>query len=59
MGSVYRESYTKPVPPGAEFFTRKGRRFARWQDSRSRTHTAPTTTTDNGDVRIVRESPSS
>ncbi len=32
MGTVYRKTFTKPVPAGAETFTRKGQRFARWKD---------------------------
>ncbi len=30
--AVYRKTYTKPLPAGAELLTRKGERFARWQD---------------------------
>src|SRR5262249_170648 len=32
MGSVFKKTYTKPVPPGADVITRQGRRFARWKD---------------------------
>ena len=40
MGTVYKESYTKPLPSGAEIFSRKGERFARWKDAKGKTHTA-------------------
>ena len=49
MGTVYRETYTKPLPPGAEVFMRKGERFARWTDSRGRKHTAKVTTPTEGE----------
>ena len=29
MGTVYRKTFTKPLPAGAEVFIRKGERFAR------------------------------
>ena len=29
MGTVYRETYTKPIPTDAEVFTRNNQRFAR------------------------------
>jgi len=34
--AVYRETYTNPMPNGAEVFTREGQRFARWTDRRGR-----------------------
>ena len=39
MGTVYRETYTKPLPDDAERFTRKGERFARWTDKGGRKRT--------------------
>ena len=41
MGTVFRKQVTRPLPPGAETFVRKGQRFARWKDKRGRTRTAP------------------
>ena len=55
MGSVYRESYTKPLPNGAELFTRKGERFARWTDKRGRKRAAKVTTGRDGSPRVVSE----
>src|SRR5262245_52999571 len=31
MGSVFKKTFTKPVPADAEMFEKKGRRFARWR----------------------------
>jgi hypothetical protein len=41
MASVFRQTYKRPVPPGADIITRKGERLARWKDRRGRTQTAP------------------
>jgi hypothetical protein len=56
MGSVFRKTTTRPLPPGAEIFTRKGERFARWK-TKGKTRTAPLTTGAGGANRIVTESP--
>ncbi len=57
MGTVYRKTFTKPVPPSAETFTRKGQRFARWKDRKGKTRTAPLTTGKDGADRLTLESP--
>ena len=57
MGSVYRETYTKPIPAGAELFTRDGKRFARWKNSKGRKQVSPVTTGKDGSDRLVIESP--
>ncbi len=57
MGTVYRKTFTKPVPPAAETFTRKGQRFARWKDRKGKTRTAPLTTGKDGADRLTLESP--
>ena len=41
MSNLRRVPYTKPLPAGAEVFTRKGRRFARWTDRKGRRREAP------------------
>jgi len=53
MGTVYKKSYTKPLPVDAELFTRKGQRFARWKDNKGRKQTTPVTTGKDGSDRIV------
>jgi len=53
MASVFRKTYTKPLPDSAEAFTRKGERFARWKDGKGKKRTAPLISGRNGLDRIV------
>ncbi len=53
MGSVYRKTATKPLPAGAELFTRNGERFARWKSAKGKTRTASVTVGRDGSDRIV------
>lgn len=57
MGTVFKKTFTKPLPPGAEIFVRKGERFARWRDRKGKTRTAPLTGGRDGSDRVVIESP--
>jgi hypothetical protein len=57
VGSVFKKTYTKPLPAGAELLTRKGQRFARWKDKKGRTRTAPLTQGKEGTDRLLLESP--
>jgi len=43
MGTVYKETFTKPLPTGAKIIVRKGQRLAQWQDAKGKTRTAPLT----------------
>lgn len=44
MGTVFRKSFTKPIPASAEIIVRQGERIARWKDAASgKTRTAPVT----------------
>src|SRR5262245_25149577 len=52
MGAIYRETFTKPLPAGAEIVVRKGVRLARWKDSKGRQRTA-TVREINGNDRII------
>jgi integrase len=56
MGTVFKKTVTKPLPVGAETFTRNGRRFVRWKDRKGKTRTAPLTVGNDGSERIVIES---
>jgi integrase len=56
VGTVYKPTVTKPLPPGAETIVGKGRRFARWKDRTGKTRTAPLTEGKDGGDRIVIES---
>ena len=53
MGTVYRKTYTKPLPADVELLTRKGERLARWKDTKGKTRTAPLTTGRDGSDRIL------
>src|SRR6516225_2630415 len=53
MGAVYRKTVTKPMPEGAEVFTRKGQQFARWRDASGKSRTAEMTNGRDGQPRIV------
>ena len=57
MGTVYRATYTKPLPAGAELFTKSGERFARWKNSKGRKQVSPVTTGQDGTDRLIVESP--
>ena len=43
MGTVYKETFTKPIPAGARIIVRKGQRFAEWKPTKGKTRTAPLT----------------
>ena len=53
MGSLRRKTFTKPLPDGAELFTRKGETFAKWRDGNGKTRTAPVTTAGDGSPLVV------
>jgi len=56
MGTIYRRNILKLVPAGAELFTKRGKRFARWTDRRGKTRTAEIHVTQVGGERIVIKS---
>ena len=56
MGSLFKKTVTRPLPPGAEIITRQGERLARWRDEKRKMRTAPVTTGQNGADRIREES---
>ena len=55
MATVLKKTYTKPLPEGAELFTRKGQRFARWKDGKGRSRTEKVTTGKDGSPRLLIE----
>ncbi|GMW00516.1 MAG: hypothetical protein AMXMBFR84_16530 [Candidatus Hydrogenedentota bacterium] len=57
MASLIRKKYTAPMPDGAELFTSKGKRFARWIDAQGKTQTAPVVSGKGDALRIQRTSP--
>ena len=56
MGSVFKKTVTRPIPPGAETVVRQGIRLARWKAGNGRTKTAPIITGRDGAERIRDES---
>ena len=50
MATVFRKTFTKPLPAGAEMVARNAHRLARWRDAKGRARTAPATA---GGSRIV------
>ena len=55
MGTVYKKTFTKPLPAGAELFTREGQQFARWKDPKDKTRKALVTASKEGEPRIIVE----
>ena len=53
MGSVYKPTYTRAVPDGAETVTQKGKRFARVKPPRGRAKLYPLTEGRDGKLRIL------
>jgi integrase len=53
MGTVYKETFTKPLPAGAKIIVRKGQRLAEWIDTKGKRRTAPVTIGKGGADRIV------
>ena len=56
MGSVFKKTVTRPLPPDAEIIERKGVRLARYRDARGKAKTTPLTTAKDGTERIRDES---
>ena len=56
MGSVFKKTVTRPLPPNAEIITRQGVRLARWRDGKGKTRTSPVTIGKDGTDRIRDES---
>jgi integrase len=57
MGTVFRKTFTKPLPAGAETFTRNGDRFAKWKDKAGKSRTGRLTAGKDGGPRVLIESP--
>jgi hypothetical protein len=51
MSTVYKETFTKPMPVGPKIIVRKGQRLAEWTDAKGKRRTTPLTVA--GDPIIV------
>src|SRR3954467_2465996 len=56
MGSVYRKTITRALPPGATVFTRQGEKFARWVDAKGKSKTGRVVVRGDGAQRVRVES---
>ncbi len=56
MGSIFKKTVTRPLPNGAEMFTKAGEQFAKWKPAKGKTRTAKVTTGQDGSPRILDES---
>ena len=52
MGTVFKKTRTRPLPAGAELFTKAGQRLARWKPAKGKTRTAKVTSGEDGTLRI-------
>jgi integrase len=57
MATVFRKTYTQPLPKHVEIVERRGRRMAMWFDRRGRRKYDEITRGRNGEVKIIRQSP--
>ncbi len=55
MGTVFKKTVTRALPPGAELFTKQGQLFAKWKPPKGRARTARVTTGKDGSTRILEE----
>src|SRR5437867_247058 len=53
MGTVFKKTFTKPLPRGAETFEEERKRYARWKPPKGRTRTARVTRGANGQERVL------
>ena len=53
MGTVFKKTFTKPLPPNAEVFEKDGERFARWKPAKGRQRIVPLTKGTEGTGRIL------
>ncbi len=52
MGTVFKKTFTKPIPADAEILVRRGERFARWK-AKGKLRTAPLTAGLDGTGRLL------
>ena len=53
MGTVFKKTFTKPLPAGAKIIVRNGQRFAQWQPAKGKTRTELLTVGKDGTDRIL------
>ena len=57
MATIFRKTYTQPLPKDCEIVERQGRPMALWRDRQGRKHYDEITTGQEGQTKIIRYSP--
>lgn len=57
MANIFRKTYTQHLPKQCDIVERRGQRVAMWIDRRGRKHYDQITTGQQGQTKIIRESP--
>ena len=57
MATVFRKTYTQPLPKRFEIVERQGRKMAMWFDRRGKRQYDDITTGNRGETKIIRQSP--
>ncbi len=57
MATVYRKTYTMPLPRQAQLVEQYGRTLAKWVDCKGKRHLDQTTVGKKGQVKIIRYAP--
>jgi integrase len=57
MATVYKRSYTMPMPKNAEIIERNGNTIAQWIDARGKKHSESTTVGRKGQLKVIRYAP--
>lgn len=57
MATIYRKTYTQPLPKNTQIVERNGKKMALWVDGRGKKHLDHVTTGNRGQVKILRYSP--
>jgi len=57
MATIYRKTYTQPLPKNTQIVERNGQKMALWVDGKGRKHFDQITTGNKGQTKIIRYSP--
>ena len=57
MSTIYRKTYTQPLPKNTQIVERGGKKMAMWVDGKGKKHSDHTTMGNHGQVKILRQSP--
>jgi hypothetical protein len=57
MATIYRKTYTQPLPKNTQIVERNGQKMAMWVDDKGKKHFDQITTGTKGQTKIIRYSP--